>query len=365
MKTVYSKLLLMVLAVMLGTVLIYAHNLKVEAGKNDNRNTEGNLAYTVRTATYNGPYAPRNAGVIWVSNAQNQFVKTIKIWAATYRWTLVRWIAESGQNTTGAITSASINSHQLHNVAWNATNHQGTLMPDGEYKINIEFTEHNATTNNPGKYKSITFTKSGEAFDITYPNETWFRDLRLVWTPVITSGTLSGVVRGANNEALAGASISTGTHSTTSQSDGTYSMELDAGTYSITCSLAGYYPQTFDNIVITAGQNTTFNFALGPVGIQEAVNALSPLRINSIYPNPFTSETRIKYQSQDSHSLVVRLYNIRGEKVSERVITDVKSGENEIGLPALCDAGKPLTTGRYVLTLKQGTHTASAKLSIR
>lgn len=149
--------------------------------------TEGTLQYTVRTVTYNGTYAPRNAGVIWITNSQNQFIKTLKIWAASYRLTLIRWIQNSGNNTIGAITSASLSNHQLHNVSWDGKDYQNIEVPDGEYKINVEFTEHNATASNLGKFKSITYTKGNVAFFNTYPNEAYFSDLSLGWEPIIVS----------------------------------------------------------------------------------------------------------------------------------------------------------------------------------
>jgi len=78
-----------------------------------------------------------------------------------------------------AITSASLNSHQLHNITWNGKDYQGNSLPDGDYKVNVEFTEHNASANNMGKYKQLTFTKGTEPVTLTIPNETYFKDMDL------------------------------------------------------------------------------------------------------------------------------------------------------------------------------------------
>jgi len=155
-----KKWMIPVLAILMMATLLMAEIIRSNdavANRLVNLLTEGNAAFSVRTVTYNGPYGPRNAGVIWITDGNNQFVKTVKIWANNYRWTLVRWIASSSQNMTGAITSASLNSHQLHNVSWDGKNYQNVAMPDGEYKFNVEFTEHNATAANMGKFKQITF----------------------------------------------------------------------------------------------------------------------------------------------------------------------------------------------------------------
>jgi hypothetical protein len=60
--------------------------------------------------------------------------------------------------------------------------------------MNVEFTEHNATAGNMGKFKQITFTKGSEPVNLTIPNEQYFRDNTLSWTPVIQNGTISGIV---------------------------------------------------------------------------------------------------------------------------------------------------------------------------
>jgi flagellar hook assembly protein FlgD len=182
----YITLPLIILAIFLSICLIYANQIINPAGVyiDQTRNTTGTLTFTVRTVTYNGGYAPHNVGAIWITNSTNQFVKTVKIWAQSHRDDVVRWLANSGNNTVGAVTSATLSNHQLHTVTWNGTNVSGAQVADGDYKVNVEFAEHEASSSNMGKYSVHTFTKGPANIDQTIPNETYFQNMHLVWVYV-------------------------------------------------------------------------------------------------------------------------------------------------------------------------------------
>ncbi len=259
---------LILLLVFLSICLLYSKQIIQPEGLflNELRNTDGSVTFTVRTVTYNGTYSPRNAGVIWITNSQNQFVKTVKIWAQSYRSKLVKWVASSGNNTTGAITSASLNNHQMHSVTWNGTNVSNVAVPDGDYKVNVEFAEHNATTNNSGKYKVITFTKGTAAIDQTIANETYFTDMHLVWAPIVTAdGTVSGTIKNTSDQPIANALITVGSLSASSALNGSYSVTIAPGTYSVSCSANNYQMQNVNNVVVSSNQVTTTNFILAPI----------------------------------------------------------------------------------------------------
>lgn len=252
------------LLVLLGICFLYSEQILLPEGVylDQTRNTNGTLAYSVRTVSYNGNYAPRHVFAIWITNSSNQFVKTIKVCGNSYRSKLVKWVASSGNNTTGAVTSASLNNHQLHNVTWNGQTYQNVVVPDGDYKVNVEFAEHNATTNNPGKYKVTTFALGAAAVDTSPANETYFTNMHLVWTPVVSNGTIAGTVTSSTGTALAGATITAGSVTATSAANGSYTLPIAAGTYNVTCTKTGYTSQTQNNIVVTSSQTTTLNFSM-------------------------------------------------------------------------------------------------------
>ncbi|MDP2173222.1 MAG: DUF2271 domain-containing protein [Candidatus Cloacimonadaceae bacterium] len=328
----------------------------------EGRNTEGTLAFSVRTVTYNGAYAPRNSGAIWITNAQNQFVKTIKVWADTYRWTLIRWIASSNQNTTGAVTSASYNSHQLHNITWNGKNHQNLEMPDGEYKINVEFTEHNATAANMGKYKQVPFMKGINPIDITIPNETYFRDMTLGWNPIITNGSIFGTVMDTQGNPFAGATVSAGSIHATTNTAGIYSISLAPGIYNVSCSINGYQAYTSAALEVFSGQDIQHNIILNPVSNSDDLNPASGIGMKTAYPNPFLASTKFGYYADKNCRLEV--FNIRGQRVIGKDLPATKQGWSETVWDGKADNGTRCPSGIYTIVLRQGNHRQSQRVML-
>lgn len=323
--------------------------------------TPGNMAFSVRTATYNGAYAPRNAGAIWITNSQNQFVKTIKVWAASYRYTLIRWINSSGQNTTGAITGASLNSHQLHNVTWNGKNAQGVDMPDGDYKVNIEFTEHNASASNMGKFKQVTFTKGTEPVSLTIPNESYFRDMTLSWTPTIVNGTLSGTVYGTGGIPIADAIITVGASSVFSSGNGSYSLSLVPGTWDVSCTVAGYVPQTINGVVVSSAQTTSLDFNLNAVANSDELAPTSVLSISQPSPNPFRDYCELTFTAKAPGLTTAEVYNLKGQRI--RSLSTI--AKNAITWDGRDDSGRYCVNGIYYLKVQSGTQTATRKVVLQ
>ena len=87
------------------------------------------------------------------------------------------------------------------------------------------------------------------------------------------SGTLRGVVRGADGAPLAGASVTvqgTANRGVTASGDGSYSITLNPGTYNVVASFVGYTAST-QSATITAGSTTTLDFSLAVGGIGDEV----------------------------------------------------------------------------------------------
>jgi len=324
------------------------------------RETEGTLSFSVRTVTYNGPYAPANAGVIWITNAASQFVKTIKVWANQYRYTLVRWNASSGGNTQGAITGASLNNHILHNVTWNGTNAQGAQVPDGDYKINVEFTEHNASAANMGKYFQYTFSKGPSPIDITLPNQTYFRDLTLTWQPVAQDGFLDGYVVNGTGAPVHQAQLTAGGFTFYTGVDGYYIQSLPPGMYTVVCSHSGYGTQTVTGVEILAEQATSLNFTLDPVSGDDPLAPETVLTLGSPSPNPFTEYCRLAYTGKQELPALLEIFNSRGQKVRTLSLSGSQAGE------AVWDGrderGAKCPAGIYLARLSQGGSARVRKL---
>ncbi|MDI1428738.1 DUF2271 domain-containing protein [Polyangium sorediatum] len=145
----------------------------------------GTLSFRVTTVSLDGEYAPKNIGAIWVTDAQDTFVKTLEVWAAKRVEHLVRWRAASGTNVVDAVTGATRKSHIEHAVFWNGTNTAGLEAPDGTYRVHVEFTEWNSSDSgeDPGPWMTLDFVKGPSAQETTLPDEPAFIGRYLSWTP--------------------------------------------------------------------------------------------------------------------------------------------------------------------------------------
>lgn len=143
--------------------------------------TIGTMTFTVKTKAYGGDYTPKNVVAIWLSNPSGTFVRTFKLMAITQKNKLVKWGMAASNNTTNAITGATLTSHQTHSVTWDCKNLSGSIMPNGNYTVWIEFTERNSTVSNPGPFTSVTFTKGPVSQHLTPAGNTYFENISLNW----------------------------------------------------------------------------------------------------------------------------------------------------------------------------------------
>jgi hypothetical protein len=96
-------------------------------------------------------------------------------------------------------------------------------------------------------------------------NQTVTQDFHLV--PIqMQTGTLQGIVRNASNgQPISGATISAGSRTTASGSDGTYTLSnVPAGQQNLTASATGFI-STQVTITVVANQTVTQNISLSPV----------------------------------------------------------------------------------------------------
>ena len=141
--------------------------------------TSGNLTFSV-TTTSTGNYGAKHVIAIWIEKSDGTFVKTRLKRAATRVQWLDRWVSKSsGQILADAVTSATINAHQTETITWNATDVNGSIVADGDYKLWIQM----AWANSNGPTYSIDFTKNATAIHITPTDQTNYKGMVLDWTP--------------------------------------------------------------------------------------------------------------------------------------------------------------------------------------
>lgn len=126
------------------------------------------FTFDVTTVTANGRYAPRNAGAIWITDAQNKFVKTLSTWSYFEIAQVTAWVQASGNNRVDAVTGATRASHGPVNATWNCTDVQKNAVPDGQYAVHVSFAESDANpfVSTPAIQASVTFTKSAAGADV-------------------------------------------------------------------------------------------------------------------------------------------------------------------------------------------------------
>ncbi len=145
------------------------------------------MLFQVKTVTYNGQYGPRHVFAIWITNESDQYITSLKVRAATYKAKLNKWKTYSGGVVpVDAISGPTLTTHQTHVVAWNGKNVNGSVVPDGNYRVYVEFNETNNTSGNPNTY--VTFTKGASNQHLTPANTSYFQNMDLqFFTPTSIS----------------------------------------------------------------------------------------------------------------------------------------------------------------------------------
>ena len=151
--------------------------------------TNGQLTVGFKTTTYNGAEAPKHILAVWVTKADGTFVKTLMAYTVTtkYRQYLTQWksATNSTYNMLDAVTGATLTSHGTRSCTWDCTDVAKVVQPDGDYRINVEFTEASAA----GKIATFSFTKNTTPASTftTITSSTNVSSISVVWSPVNTA----------------------------------------------------------------------------------------------------------------------------------------------------------------------------------
>lgn len=144
--------------------------------------TDGSAEFTVTTLRDFTRYDPDHVLAIWVVNGQGSFVKTILKQAAARERYLYTWNRESSGNDVDAVTGATLGRHTTHTATWDGRDASGTIVPDGVYRIRVEFTsEHAQGPITPLSH--IQFTKGPDPVEISPPDLEKFQDMSLSYAP--------------------------------------------------------------------------------------------------------------------------------------------------------------------------------------
>jgi hypothetical protein len=128
--------------------------------------TAQSLTFSVTTKTYYGSYAAKHVLACWITNSAGVYQYNLKRYGTNYLTSLTNWTAcSSTTKKTDGTTSATLTSHSNLSFSWNCKNTAGTVVPDGLYYINVEFTEQEGTK----QFVKYSFTKGTTAITSTAP----------------------------------------------------------------------------------------------------------------------------------------------------------------------------------------------------
>ena len=151
--------------------------------------TDTAMIFTITTQSYGGNYSPMHVLAIWVTDNNDIFKKTLKLCGSVYTMHLVKWKQMSGGNSVDAITGPTLTSHITHTAIWDGKDINGNVLPDGTYKVYIEFTEDNSLSPSvpDGPWVSFIFTKGTSqvqnppnvSFTYYGQNKTVYKDIKI------------------------------------------------------------------------------------------------------------------------------------------------------------------------------------------
>lgn len=142
----------------------------------------GTVVFSFDTKSTGSDFAPRHVLAVWVTDSKGRFIKTLECREKNYGRYLVQWARAAGGNKTDAVTGASLKTHGAHRVTWDCRNAAGETVPDGEYRIRVEFSERNG----PGPLlpdDHVRFIKGPEAKTARPADTAYFKNMALSFTP--------------------------------------------------------------------------------------------------------------------------------------------------------------------------------------
>jgi hypothetical protein len=171
----------------LAGVVVAVFMLAICVGGATSAGSGGMATFTVTTTQTDGRFAPRHVIAIWVSDGSGKLVKTLEVKGAKYGKHLRRWVAKAGTNELHAVTGATLKVHQTHTVTWDCRDSKGNVVPDGEYRINVEFTEANgAGPSTPEEH--VRFVVGPIPVEVTPGDLPQFHRMSVKFVPAVQQG---------------------------------------------------------------------------------------------------------------------------------------------------------------------------------
>ncbi|MDD2424173.1 MAG: choice-of-anchor D domain-containing protein [Candidatus Cloacimonetes bacterium] len=178
-------------------------------------------------------------------------------------------------------------------------------------------------------------------------------------------GQIVGFVTDQDDVGIAGATVSAeGGFTTTTDSEGAYSLTVPAGVYSVTAVAAAYDSLTYENIIVVENEQTTLNFIMMPVANEDELVPIIATALGGNYPNPFNPETTIHYNIKDATNVRLNVYNVKGQLVRSLVNANQAAGAYRVVFNGRDDRGNPLSSGIYLYRFTAGKYSSTRKMML-
>jgi len=145
-----------------------------------------NISFTP-TQISGAHYAPNHIIAVWIKDANNNYVRTLMIYANKRKQYLYSWNANSGGNITDATTGATASSFKAYSINWNLKDYKNNTVPAGSYKLCMEMT----SDNKQGPYREIDFTIGGSSYTDTPADGQNFKNISITYTSATTAAANS------------------------------------------------------------------------------------------------------------------------------------------------------------------------------
>lgn len=124
-------------------------------------------------------FAPRHVAAVWVETADGQFVRTLRVFGKKQQKRLEAWRSASGGKAPDAVTGATLTEWGRVTAAWDGTDADGRIVPDGVYRVRVEST----WANSAGPQWTGEFKKGAAPDRPATPDVGSYRGIRLAWKP--------------------------------------------------------------------------------------------------------------------------------------------------------------------------------------
>ena len=151
---------------------------------------DDNLNMVFTTTSAGGVYGTRHVHVIWLTTESGQWVCTVgndavnkrAVWANARAYSLSTWYKSNPKpkDDVDARTGATPTAYSTYSINWNWRKLDGTVVPDGTYKLHFECT--NDDDGNPRNYAVFTITKGRMNWSFGPATQGGYRDVKLTYT---------------------------------------------------------------------------------------------------------------------------------------------------------------------------------------